>query len=42
MFKIYCLVNNNKFEEAELLIDLKKELGFQNKFYESKINYLMG
>jgi len=42
MFKIYCLVNNNKFEEAQLLIDLKKELGFQNKFYESKINYLMG
>jgi hypothetical protein len=42
MFKIYCLINNNKREEAQLLLDLKKELGFENKFYESKINYLMG
>ena len=41
-FNIYCLINNNKKEEAQLLIDLKKELGFQDKFYESKINYLMG
>jgi hypothetical protein len=41
-FKIYCLINNNKKEEAQLLLDLKKELGFQNKFYEKKINYLMG
>jgi hypothetical protein len=41
MFKIYCLINNNKREEAQLLLDLKKELGFENKFYESKINYLM-
>jgi len=41
-FNIYCLVNNNKKEEAQLLIDLKKELGFKDKFYESKINYLMG
>jgi hypothetical protein len=41
-FNIYCLINNNKREEAQLLLDLKKELGFQNKFYEKKINYLMG
>ena len=42
-FNIYCLVNNNKKEEAQLLIDLKKELGeFEDKFYEKKINYLMG
>ena len=41
-FKIYCLINNNKKEEAQLLLDLKKELGFENKFYEKKINYLMG
>jgi len=41
-FNIYCLINNNKKEEAQLLLDLKKELGFKDKFYENKINYLMG
>ena len=41
-FKIYCLINGNKKEEALLLLDLKKELGFKNKFFEKKINYLMG
>jgi len=41
-FNIYCLVNNKKRDEAQLLMDLKKELGFKDKFYESKINYLMG
>ena len=41
-FKIYCLINNNKKEEAQLLLDLKKELGFKDKFYENRINYLMG
>ena len=41
-FNIYCLINDNKKEEAQLLLDLKKELGFKDKFYEKKINYLMG
>ena len=41
-FNIYCLVNNNKNEEAQLLLDLKKENGFEKKFYENKINFLMG
>ena len=41
-FNIYCLINNGRKEEAQLLIDLKKELGFNDKFYENKINYLMG
>ena len=41
-FNIYCLINDGKNEEAQLLIDLKKELGFKDKFYESKVNYLMG
>ena len=41
-FNIYCLINNQKIEEAQLLIDLKKETGFKDKFFESKINYLMG
>tara|TARA_B110000211_G_scaffold209772_1_gene247340 strand:+ start:2398 stop:4155 length:1758 start_codon:yes stop_codon:yes gene_type:complete len=41
-FNIYCLIYNNKTEEAQLLLDLKKELGFKDKFYEKKIEYLMG
>ncbi len=42
-FNIYCLINNNKKEEAELLIDIRKEFGgFEDNFYEKKINYLMG
>jgi hypothetical protein len=42
-FNIYCLINNNKRDEAQLLIDLQKELSqFEDKFYEKKINYLMG
>ena len=41
-FKIYCLINNNKFEQAQLLLDLKKEVGFKDDYYEKKINYLMG
>ena len=41
-FKIYCLVNDNKKEDAQLLLDLKKEIGFKDKFYENKINFLMG
>ena len=41
-FNIYCLINNNKIEEAQLLLDLKKELGFEEEFFESKINYLIG
>ena len=36
------MINDNKKEEAQLLIDLKKESGFDDKFYEKKINYLMG
>jgi len=41
-FNIYCLIYNNKVEEAQVLLDLKKELGFKDSFYEKKINYLMG
>ena len=41
-FKIYCLINNNKKEEAQLLLDLKKELGFKDKLYENRLDYLMG
>ena len=41
-FNIYCLVSSNKNEEAQLILDLKKELGFKDKYYETKINYLLG
>ena len=41
-FNIYCMINNNKIEEAQLLLDLKKEIGFNEEFFEKKINYLMG
>ena len=41
-FYIYCLINSNKKEEAQLILDLKKEAGFENEFYEKKINFLMG
>ena len=41
-FKIYCLLNLNKKEEAQLHFDLLKEIGFEDKFFEKKFNYLMG
>ena len=41
-FKIYCLINENKREEAQLIFDLTKELGLKDKFFENKFNFLMG
>jgi len=41
-FNIYCLINNNKRDEAQLLIDLQSELGIADKFFNKKIDYLMG
>ena len=41
-FKIYCLFDSDKKNEAQLLFDLKKELGLNDKFFEKKFNYLMG
>ena len=41
-FKIYCLLNLNKKEEAQLHFDLLKEIGFEDKFFEKKFTYLMG
>ena len=40
-FNIYCLINNNKKDEAQLQYDLKRELGFKDDFFEKKFNYLM-
>ena len=42
-FNIYCLIYDKKNEEAQLLYELKKELGLINDVYfENKINFLMG
>ena len=41
-FKIYCLINDKKNEEAQLLFDLKKETGFKDIFFEKKFSHLMG
>ncbi len=41
-FNLYCLINYGRNEEAQLILDLKKELGFQDDYYEEKINYLFG
>ena len=41
-FKIYCLINYNKRNEAQLYFDLKKERGFKDKFFEDKYEYLLG
>jgi len=41
-FNIYCLIVNEKSEEAQLLYDLKKELGFKDKYFDKKISFLLG
>ncbi len=41
-FKIYCLVFNNKNSEAQLLLDLLREQNQSDKFFDDKINYLLG
>ena len=41
-FKIYCLVFNNKKNEARLLLDLLREQNQSDKFFDDKINYLLG
>jgi len=41
-FKIICLIKNNKKDEAQLLIDLLREQNLSNKFFDNKINYILG
>jgi hypothetical protein len=41
-FNLYCLINYGKNEEAQLILDLKKELGFLDEYFENKVNYLFG
>ncbi len=39
-YLIYCLIKNDRIEEAKLIYDLKKELGFKDKYFDNKINIL--
>ncbi len=41
-FKIYCLVFNNQKPQAQLLLDLLREQNQSDKFFDDKINFLLG
>ena len=41
-FKVICLINKNKKNEAQLLLDLLREQKLSNNFFDNKINYLLG
>ena len=41
-FTIYCLINNDQKEEAQLILDLLIERGLKDQFFEDKINFLLG
>ena len=41
-FKIICLIDSNKKNEAQLIFDLLREQKLSNKFFDNKINYLLG
>ncbi len=41
-FKIYCLIFKDKKNEAQLVFDILKEQGLSNKFFDRKINFLLG
>ena len=41
-FTIYCLIHNDRKDEAQLIFDLIKERNIKDKFFEDKINFLLG
>ncbi len=41
-FKIYCLVYSNRKNEAQLLYDILKEQKKSDKFFDDKIQFLLG
>tara|TARA_B100000945_G_scaffold31261_1_gene21421 strand:- start:126 stop:1883 length:1758 start_codon:yes stop_codon:yes gene_type:complete len=41
-FKIYCLIFNDKKNEAQLIFDLLKEQKLSDSFFNNKINFLLG
>ena len=38
----YIVVYSGKEEEAQLIFDLKKELGFDEEYFERKMNFFFG
>jgi len=41
-FKIICLINQDKKNEAQLILDLLRDQKLTNKFFDNKIDYLLG
>tara|TARA_Y100000590_G_scaffold463955_1_gene632112 strand:+ start:2074 stop:3819 length:1746 start_codon:yes stop_codon:yes gene_type:complete len=41
-FTIYCLINDKREDEAQILFDLMKERGVADIFFENKFYYLLG
>ena len=41
-FKIYCLIFNDKKNQAQLLFDILREQKLSNNFFNDKINFLLG
>ena len=41
-FKIYCLVFNDKKNEAQLQLDILREENQSDKYFDDKINFLLG
>ena len=41
-FNLYCLIVDGKKDEAQIIFDLKKELGLNDRYFESKIGFLFG
>ena len=41
-YKIICFIKNNKKNEAQLILELLREQKLSNKFFDSKIDYLLG
>jgi len=41
-FLIYCLINQDRKEEAQLIFELLKEKGNKDKFFEDKVSFLLG
>ena len=41
-FLIYCLINQERKDEAQLIFELLKERGYEDKFFEDKVSFLLG
>ena len=41
-FQIYCLINENKKEIAQLQYDLLKESGYEDEYFDNIFNFLIG